>query len=89
MNTSNVASSNTMVVSSKSKSNGLVGQLQKQKMQLTKQLEKVNAGTEDAKTKAERIKGINDKIADLDKQIQQAQIEEQEKEREKNSTEKF
>lgn len=81
MNTSNVASSSTMVVSSKS--NGRVAELQKQRMQLTKQIEKTNASTGDAKTKAETVKGINDKIAELDKQIQQAQIEEQQKMREK------
>ena len=82
MNTSKVAASNTMVVSS-SHANSIVEELQKQKMQLTKQIEKVNAGSEDAKTKTEKIKALNDKIAELDKEIQQAKIEEQQREQEK------
>lgn len=82
MNISNVSSSNTVVTNSKPHS--VVGELQKQKMELTKQIEKVKEGTGDSKTKAERIKILNEQIEELNKQIQEAQIEEQKKEVEKN-----
>ena len=78
MNLSKVSSSNTVVTNVKS--NSLVNELQKQKMELTKQLANINAGKEDAKTKAEKIKNIKEQIAELDKQIMQAQIAEKQKE---------
>lgn len=82
MNISKTAPSNTMVV--KSTPHSIVGELQKQKMELGKQIEKVKEGTGDNKTKAERIKVINDQIEELNKQMQQVQIEEQQKELEKS-----
>lgn len=82
MNISKVAPSSNMVSSSNSSS--VLGGLEKQKMELSKQIEKVQEGTGDSKNKAETIKGINDQIVELDKQIQQAKIDEQQKEMEKN-----
>lgn len=81
MSISKVISSSTMIV--RSKPHSIVDGLQKQKNQLSKQLEKITAGKDDSKTKAEKIKGINEQIEELDRQIQQAQIAEKQKELEK------
>lgn len=82
MNISKVAQSNTVAVNT-STPHSIVGELQKQKMELTKQIETVKGSNEDAKAKAEKIKTINAQIEELNKQIQEAQMEEQKKEMEK------
>jgi hypothetical protein len=78
MNLSKVSSSNIVITNFKP--NSLVNELQQQKMELTKQIANINAGKDDAKTKSEKIKNIRDQIAELDKQIMQAQIDEKQKE---------
>jgi len=78
MNISNTALNNTVAVNSKPHS--VVNELQTQKNDLIKQIQKVNEGTGDSKTKAEKVKTINTQIEELNKQIQQAQIDEKQKE---------
>jgi len=81
MNISKTTSSSTMIV--KSKPHSIVDSLQKQKKELSKQLEKVNGSKEDSKTKAAKIKELNEQIEELNRQIQQAQVAEKQKELEK------
>lgn len=76
MNVSPVAGS----TGSAAKQNGAVEALQQLKAQLTNQLKKVNESTEDAKTKAAKIKQLNEEIAAVDAQIQQAVAGEKQKE---------
>ena len=77
MNISKISSNNTMITSAKP--NSVVNDLQKQKMELTKQIESIKAGDSDAKAKTEKIKEINEQIAEINKQIMEAQLEERKK----------
>ena len=56
-----------------SKPHSIVNELQKQKKELTTQIQKVNEGTGDSKTKAEKVKVINAQIEELNKQIHQVE----------------
>ena len=67
----------TPAFTSQSNSNGAVEALEKVKMQLQDQLKQVNESKDDAKTKAEKIKAINEQLAQIDQQIQQAKLEAQ------------
>lgn len=82
MNVSGVSSSHAVTVGNKS--NSLVNELQKQKMELTQQIAQVRASKEEAKSKEEKIKNLNEQIVELDKQIMQAQIDEKQKELEES-----
>lgn len=78
MNVSNIAGNHTVVV--QHNGNAMIEHLQKQKMELAQQKEKVQASQMDAKTKLEKVKEITEKIAEVDQQIMQAQIEERRQE---------
>lgn len=60
--------------------------LNKQKMQLQDQIQKVNEGKLDSKAKQERIKQLQDQIQQIDTEIQQIQSEKLRKSQEKNGT---
>ncbi|MDF2572581.1 MAG: hypothetical protein K0R55_4185 [Sporomusa sp.] len=80
MNISSISASNNLTPNTKTSS--IVNSLQKQKMDLSKQLEEVKASDKDSKSKAEMINQITAQIAELDQQIVQARIEERQKEME-------
>ena len=71
------ASSN---ISTTTHSNSAVNALEKQKMQLSKQIEAVKNSKEDSKIKEEKIKELTEQMTELDKEILQAKIEEKDQE---------
>lgn len=63
-----------------SQKSSIVDALKQMKAELTNQLKKVDESSEDAKTKAEKKKQLNEQIAMVDAQIQQAMASEKQKE---------
>lgn len=71
------ASSN---ISTNNQENSAVNALEKQKMQLSQQIEAVKNSKEDSKTKAAKIKDLTAQMTELDKEIMQAKMQAKEQE---------
>lgn len=78
MNISNVTRSSNLGANTKHDS--VVDALQRQKAELTKQIEEVKGSKQDSKTKADKINEITTQIAEIDQQIAQAQLDAKQKE---------
>ena len=80
MNVSGVAGSHTAVPNSNG--NKVIEALQKQKADLSKQIQEVRSSDQDPKAKNEKIKQLNEQMAEIDKQIMAARAEEKRQEAE-------